>query len=55
MEKKLQKYTYTLQFTDSIRFMASPLSNLVNNLSEEIYIITCKYGHDNKRCETCGI
>ena len=55
MEKKLQKYTYILQFTDSIRFMASPLSSLVNNLSEEIYIITCKYGHDDERCETCRI
>ena len=26
--------------------MASSLSNLVNNLSEGIYKIKCKYGHD---------
>ena len=39
--------SYTLQFIDIPRFMVSPLSNLVNNLSEEI--------HDDKKCETCGI
>ena len=31
--------------------MASSLSNLVNNLSEGIYKIKCKYGHDDKKCE----
>ena len=35
--------------------MASSLSNLVNNLSEGIHGIKCKYGHDDKRFETCGI
>ena len=35
--------------------MASSLSNLVNNLAEEIHKIKCKYGHDNKKRETCGI
>ena len=35
--------------------MASSLSNLVNNLSQEIHRITCKFGHDDKKCETCGI
>ena len=44
-----------LQFIDSARFMASSLSNLVNNLSERIHRIKCKSGHDNKKCETCGI
>ena len=29
------------------------LSNLVNNLSEEFHRIKCKFGHDNKKCETC--
>ena len=37
-----------LQFIDSKIFMASSLSNLVNNLSEEIHRIKCKYGHDDK-------
>ena len=55
MEKKLQKISYILQFIDSARFMASSLSNLVNNLSEGIHRIKCKYEHDDKRCETCGI
>ena len=29
--------------------MASSLSNLVNNLSERIDKIKCKYGHDDKK------
>ena len=33
--------------------MASSLSTLVNNLSEEIRKIKCKYVHDNKKCENC--
>ena len=35
--------------------MASLLSNFANNLSEEIYTIECKFGHDDKKRETCGI
>ena len=35
--------------------MARSLSNLVNNLSERIHRIKCKYGHNDKKCETCGI
>ena len=35
--------------------MASLLSNLVNNLSEGIHGIKCRFGHDDKKCETCGI
>ena len=35
--------------------MESSLSNFVNNLSERIHRIKCKYGHDDKKCETCGI
>ena len=46
--------SYTLQFIDSTRSMASSLSNLVNNFSEGIRRIKCKFGHD-KKCETCGI
>ena len=37
------------------RFKGSPLSNLVNNLSEGIHKIKCKYGHDHKKLETCWI
>ena len=56
MRKKLQKiYLMLLKFIDSTRFMASSSSNLVNNLSEGIHRIKCKYGHDDKKCETCGI
>ena len=32
--------------------MASSLSNLVNNLADVIHKIKCKYGHDDKKCET---
>ena len=40
---------------DTARFMASSLSNLVNILSEGIHKIKCKYGHEDKKCKTCGI
>ena len=39
---------YILKFIESTRFIASSLSNVVNNLSEEIHRIKCKYGHDDK-------
>ena len=35
--------------------MPSSLPNLVNNLSEGIHRIKCKYRHDDKKCEICGI
>ena len=54
-EKIAKNISYILQFTDSARFMASTLSNLVNNLSEGNHRIKCKYGHDDKKCETYGI
>ena len=41
MEEKLQKTSHRLQFIDSARFMASSLSNLVNNLPEGIHKIKC--------------
>ena len=44
-----------MQFTDSAKFMANSLSSLVNNLSEGIHKIKCKYVHDDKQCKTCGI
>ena len=35
--------------------MASSLSTLANNLSEVIHKIKCKYGYNDKKCETCRI
>ena len=53
MEKKLPKnINFRLQFIDRARFMASSLSNLVNNLSEGIQKIKCKHRHNDKKCET---
>ena len=52
--ENIKNTSYMLQFTDSSRSMASSLSNLVN-LSEAIHRIKCKFGHDDKKCETCGI
>ena len=43
--------SYILKFIDSARFMASSLSSLIKCL----IIVKCKYGHDNKKCETCKI
>ena len=54
-EEVTKNISYILQFIDSARFMACSLSNLVNNLSEEIHRIKCKYGHDYKKCEMCGM
>ena len=54
MQKKLQKISYRLQFIDSARFKANSLSNLVNNLSEGIHKIKCKYRHNDTKCETFG-
>ena len=53
LSEKTQKNTesYRLQFIGSARFMASSLSNLVNNRSERIHKIKCKYGDDDKKCE----
>ena len=35
--------------------MANLFSNLVNNLSDGIHRIKCKYEHDDKKYETCKI
>ena len=35
--------------------MTSSLSNLANNLSEEIHKIKCKYEQHEKKSVTCGI
>ena len=35
--------------------MVSSLLNLVNNAFEGIYRIKCKFGHNDKKCETCKI
>ena len=51
-EEVTKNISYILQFIDSARFMASSLSNLVNNLSEGIHRIKCKYGHVDKKWET---
>ena len=47
--------SYILQFIDSGRFIASSLSTLVNNLSEGIPKIKCKYVYDDKKCKPCRI
>ena len=52
-EKNFKKISYILPFIDNARFMASSISNLVNNLSEGIHRINCKYGRD--KCEACKI
>ena len=39
---------HRLQFFDSPRFIASSLSNLVDNLAKGTHKVKCKYGHDDK-------
>ena len=55
IKKEITQISYRLQFIDSTRFMASSSLNLVNNFAEGIHKIKCKYGNDDKKCETCGI
>ena len=47
-EKVTKIISFILQFIDSARFMATLLSNLVNNLYEGIHI-KYKYERDNKK------
>ena len=47
-EEVTRNISCKLQFINSARVMTSLLSNLVNNLSEEINKIKCKFGHDDK-------
>ena len=54
-EKIKKNLFYILQFIDITRFMARSSSNLVNNFSEGIHRIKCKFGHDDKKCGTCRI
>ena len=48
-EEIIKNISYILQSTDSARFMASSVSNLVNNLPEGIHRIKCKFGHNAKK------
>ena len=48
-------FSYILQFIHSPKLMTSFLSNFVNNLSERLQRVKCKSGHNDKKCETCGI
>ena len=57
MEKKLQKIYltyYNLFIVEAHIFLTNSLSNFVKNLSEGIHRIKCKFGHDDKKCETSG-
>ena len=54
-EEVIKNILYILQFNDSARFMASSLSNLVNNLTEGIHKVKSKYRHNDKKYETCWI
>ena len=54
-EEVTKNISYILQLIDSTRFMTSSLTNHVNNLSDGIHRIKCKFGHDDKKCKTCRI
>ena len=47
-EEITKNMSYRLHFIDNGKFMVSSLSNLVNNISEGIHKIKCKYRHDDK-------
>ena len=54
-EEVTETISYRLQIIDSAKFMTSSSASPVNNLAEGIHKIKCKYGHDDKKCETCRI
>ena len=55
MGTKLQKkISFVLQFIGNRRFIASSLSNLVNNLHKGVHRIKCKYRYDDLKFEICG-
>ena len=54
IEKRLQKIYrryYNLLIAEDLWKFIKYLSNIVNNLSEGIHRIKCKYGHHDKKCE----
>ena len=53
-EEITENISYRL-FIDSTRYMAGSLLNIVNNFSKRIHKFKSKYGHDDKKCETCRI
>ena len=54
-EEIVKNMSYILQFTDSARFKASSLLNVVNNIPRGVHEIKCKYGLNEKKCEICRI
>ena len=55
-EKEITKpISYKLKFIDKSRFMASSLSNIVDNFAEGICIIKSKIAHSNAKCKVCEL
>ena len=54
-ENYTKTISYKVKFIGSARFIASSLSNCVNNLVEEIHKIKCKLGDGNEKCKACGV
>ena len=44
---------YKLRFIDSVRFMSTSLSEIVDNMSGNFNSIECKSCTENNRCEKC--
>ena len=56
MEKNLQK-TYLAYYNSLIAqnfWQAHQILSIIHRI-HRIHRIKCKYGHDDKKCETCGI
>ena len=47
--------SHGLKFIESASYVASTLLNLVNGPAGGIHKTKCKYRHDHKKCETCGV
>ena len=47
--------SHGLKFIESASYVASTLLNLANGPAGGIHKTKCKYRHDHKKCETCGV
>ena len=53
IDKNEKQITKTISY--KLKFMASSLSNLVDNFAEGICIIRSKIAHSNAKCEACEL
>ena len=49
---------FSVSITKEVKMIGEEIANNISytkQITERMHQIKCKYGHDNKKCETCGI